>query len=132
MSIPIRRRPPRGRRARRRAVTAITLSVLAMLVPVAGAQATTLYGTVGPGFAITFENAAGVPVKTVTAGKTFTVVVRDRSDIHNFRLTGPGVAKSTTVAFTGTATWTVRFRKGSGRYDCVPHSEQMRGSFRIV
>ena len=58
---------------------------------------------------------------------TYEIQVRDLSDFHNFHLDGPGVDRSTTVAFEGTVTWTVEFREGRYRFQCDPHSEDMFG-----
>jgi plastocyanin len=89
-----------------------------------------LTATVGPGFTISLRNAAGRLVRTVSAGR-FRITVRDRSSLHNFHLTGPGVNKRTGVAFRGTTTWTLRLRAGTYRFVCDPHRTQMKGSFRV-
>jgi plastocyanin len=70
-------------------------------------------------------------VKGLKAGR-YRIVVRDRSAMHNFHLSGPGVNKRTAVGFRGTRTWTVRLRKGRYRFVCDPHAAQMRGSFRVT
>ncbi|MBD0330707.1 MAG: hypothetical protein ICV64_11475 [Thermoleophilia bacterium] len=89
-----------------------------------------LVATVGPGATVSLRTRAGRRVRTLRAGR-YTIAVRDRSEIHNFHLRGPGVNKQTGVAFTGTATWRVRFRKGKTyRYVCDPHASSMRGTFR--
>ena len=49
-----------------------------------GASATTLNGSVGPGFDISLDGTDGI-----TAGD-YTLVVNDQSTAHNFHLTGPG------------------------------------------
>jgi plastocyanin len=73
----------------------------------------------------------GKDVKTLKAG-TYTMVVRDKSSIHNFHLVGPGVNKSTTVPFTGTTTWTVKLKKGKYTYQCDIHaSVGMKGTFTV-
>ena len=67
----------------------------------------------------------------------YTFVINDRSNIHNFHLTGPGVDKKTTVAFTGTTRWTVTLRAGTYTYRCDPHvtammgGQMMRGQFIV-
>jgi plastocyanin len=59
-------------------------------------------------------------------------MVRDRSDIHNFHLRGPGVNKRITgVDFEGTKSVTLRLRKGTYRYQCDPHSSDMHGRFKV-
>ena len=69
-------------------------------------------------------------MRALTAG-LWTFVVRDRSEMHNFHLVGPGVNRRTAVGFVGTATWRVRIAKGKTyRFVCDPHSRTMRGSFR--
>jgi plastocyanin len=87
--------------------------------------ATTLKGADGPGFTITFS------AKTVKAGK-YKIVISDKSNIHNFHLTGPGVNKKTSVGGTGTTTWTVTLTKGTYKYICDPHVSSMKGSFKVT
>ncbi len=97
-----------------------------------GAKAATpkLVATVGPGYAITVRTAAGAPVRSVKSG-LYAITVRDRSDEHNFHLSGPGVNKSTSIGWVGTKTWRVRIARGTTyRFVCDPHAEMMRGSFR--
>lgn len=89
-----------------------------------------LTGTVGPGFTISLRTLAGKLVTSLKAG-LYTITIRDRSRIHNFHLTGPGVSKKTGVAFIGTVTWSVRLQKGKTyRFVCDPHKLAMKGSFR--
>ena len=90
-----------------------------------------LIGTVGPGFSITLKTPSGGAVRTLRAG-TYTVVVRDRSDEHNFHLRGRGFNKATTVGAVATQTWRVKFSAGTYTYVCDPHAESMRGSLRVV
>ncbi len=99
----------------------------------ASAQAATptLTATVGPGFNITLKTASGAKVTKLKAG-TYTITVRDRSNIHNFALKGPGVAKDSGVAFVGTRTWTVRLKAGTYKYVCTPHAMSMVATFRVV
>ena len=111
------------------AVAAAAVAALAFALP--GTAATPkLVATVGPGETITLRTAAGAPVRSLRAG-VYTVVVRDTSDEHNFRIVGPGVSKATGVGSTGTATWKVKLVRGKGyRFQCDPHSDDMRGAFR--
>lgn len=112
------------------AIVACSMAIAGVLVPgQAGAATTTIHATVGPGHTITLKTSAGATIRTLTAGRPYNVVVRDRSDIHNFRLTGPGVSRATGVAFTGTTTWKVTFRVGTYSFKCDPHAD-MRGSFK--
>ena len=92
----------------------------------------TLTATVGPGATISLRTSRGARVARLKAGR-YRIVVRDRSAMHNFHLSGPGVNKRTTVPFRGTATWTVSFRKGrTYRFVCDPHAARMKGSFRAT
>lgn len=94
---------------------------------------TRLVLTSGPGFSITLRTAAGAEVKTMKVG-TYTMVVRDRSRIHNARVVAPGFKRATTLPFVGTQRWRVALtRPGTLRFLCDPHAlTGMRGSARIV
>ncbi|MCS7008019.1 MAG: plastocyanin/azurin family copper-binding protein [Gaiellaceae bacterium] len=73
--------------------------------------------TSGPGFTITLRTAQGADVKQVKVG-TYTVLVRDRSRIHNARLVAPGFNRATTLPFVGAQTWRVALtRPGTERDD---------------
>lgn len=107
------------------ATAALVFAVLAQAAP------TKLVGTVGPGATISLKTTTGKRVSTLPRG-SYQIVVRDRSEDHNFALRGPGVKRTLTgVDFVGTKTVTVRL--GAGRYTfvCTPHADEMRGSFGI-
>jgi plastocyanin len=90
----------------------------------------TVYATVGPGFRISFHTRRGARIRRLRAGR-YRIVVRDRSRSHSFQIYGRGVNKRTRIAFAGTTTWTVTFRRGYRyRYRCNAHPGRMRGSFR--
>ena len=89
-----------------------------------------LEGTVGPGFTITLTQN-GQPVTSLPAG-TYTIVVDDQANVHNFHLTGPGVDKATDVGGTGKTTWTVDLKAGSYHFQCDPHSSSMNGDFTVT
>jgi plastocyanin len=113
--------------------TGLAASLLAALAlatwTTASAAPSKLKGTVGPGFSISLKTAAGKKVTTVSRG-TYTITVNDRSDEHNFLIRGPGVRKQITgVDFTGTKTATLRLPAGKYTFVCVPHDDDMRGSF---
>jgi plastocyanin len=110
---------------------ALAAAVTAVSVAVASASttATTLVGTDGPGFTITLTKG-GKKVKTLKPGK-YTILVRDKSNIHNFHLTGPGVKKLTSVGFVGNKTWTVTLKKGTYKFVCDPHASVMKGAFKV-
>ena len=111
--------------------TFLTLAAAAFLV-VASAQAKTapLEGEVGPGFKIEVEKA-GKDLKTIKAG-TYRIKIEDKSSIHNFHLTGPGLNKKTGVGFTGETSWRITLKPGRYTYKCDPHASSMRGSFRVI
>jgi plastocyanin len=105
--------------------TVAIVSCLALALSAAAANKNRLIGTDGPGFTITMSK------KTVKSG-TYKIVIRDRSSIHNFHLTGPGVNKKTSVAAVGTTTWTVKLKKGTYKFVCDPHATVMRGVLRVT
>ena len=113
------------------AACAAAALVAALVFALPGTAATPkLVAAVGPGETITLRTAAGAPVRSLRAG-VYTVVVKDSSDEHNFRIVGPGVSKATGVGSTGMVTWRVKLLRGKGyRFLCDPHSDDMRGSFR--
>jgi len=111
----------------------LPLVVLAIgLAVAAGGNAATpkLSGVTGPGFTIVVKSGTSV-VKTLKKG-TYTIVVQDKSSIHNFHLFGPGVNKKTGVASTGTIAWKVRLKKGKYTYRCDIHfMSGMIGHFKV-
>ena len=64
--------------------------------------------------------------KPTKAGK-YTLVVSDKSSIHNFHLTGPGVNVKTSVAGTGTKTFAITLKKGKYTFLCDPHASDDEG-----
>ncbi|MBA3843997.1 MAG: hypothetical protein H0X39_15520 [Actinobacteria bacterium] len=117
---------------------ALTIAALALILAASsGAKSegpVQLTGTVGPGFTITLKNHA----RTVRmlAPATYSFAINDKSEIHNFHLSGPGIDKKTTVAFVGTRHWTLTLRAGTYTYLCDPHAtgmggHQMRGQFVV-
>ena len=100
------------------------LAIAAVVALPAGAATPKLLGTVGPSFTITLTK------KPTKAGK-YTLVVSDKSSIHNFHLTGPGVNVKTSVAAAGSKTFRITLKKGKYTFLCDPHASTMRGTFRI-
>jgi plastocyanin len=95
------------------------------------ASAKTVNGTVGPGFTIGLT-MQGKKVTKLKAGTAYRFVISDRSSIHDFRLSGPGLNRVLTgVGYTGTKSFLLRLKKGSYRFVCDPHSGSMRGSFLV-
>jgi Copper binding proteins, plastocyanin/azurin family len=110
---------------RKRIVVALLALVAAALVAVPVFAATPkITGTVGPGFTIVMKT------KPTKAGK-YTLVVSDKSSIHNFRLKGPGVNVATGVAFVGSKTFKITLKKGKYTFVCDPHATVMKGSFTV-
>ena len=95
------------------------------------ASAQTVNGIVGPDFTIGLT-MQGKKVTRLKAGKPYRFVISDRSNIHNFRLSGPGFNRVlTAVGSTGTKSFLLRLKKGSYRFVCDPHSGSMRGGFQV-
>ena len=90
-----------------------------------------LKGTVGPGYTISLKDSTGKKVTSLKAGK-YTFVVHDRSNIHNWHLTGPVSKEITTVGFQGTKTVTLRLKPGKYTFVCDPHASAMRGTFTVT
>ena len=104
------------------AALAVAAALLAALP--ASAATPTFKGTVGPGFTITMAS------KPKIAGK-IKLVIADKSSIHNFHLTGPGVNVKTSVSAVGSKTFLVTLKKGTYKFVCDPHSASMKGSFTV-
>lgn len=123
---------------KRRLVIVVVLFALGTVL-VAGsarpaARATELTGTVGPSFSISLKDANGKAVTQLDPG-VYTIKVTDKSDEHNFHLSGPGgVDEATNIENTvpGTPesfTWTVTLVNGVYTYRCDAHPT-LKGSFR--
>jgi plastocyanin len=112
-------------------VLVAAVAALAVAVAPASAALPKLVGTVGPDFSIKLTKG-GKKVKTLKAGK-YTIVIHDKSNIHNFHLKGPGsLNKKTAVSFVGNKTWTVTLKAGTYRFVCDPHATTMKGSFKVT
>ena len=84
---------------------------------------TKLAGQVGPGFTISLKDSKGQKVKTLKPG-SYVFAVKDKSDIHNFTLKGPGVGNKelTGTGFTGSKTSSaIRLKAGSYKVYCSVH-----------
>ena len=93
-----------------------------------GADNGQLVGTVGPGFGISLKDSSGAAVTHLAAG-TYTLLVHDLSEEHNFHLSGPGVDVTTDVVFTGDKTFTINVTNGTYTFICDVHSTTMHGLF---
>jgi plastocyanin len=103
--------------------------VTALAVSSAFAAAPTLNGVVGPGFTITLKQGTK-KVSKLKAG-AYVFKIADKSSIHDFHLTGPGVNKKTSVGGSGTTTWKLTLKTGTYKYVCDTHSSFMHGSFTV-
>jgi plastocyanin len=108
-----------------RALVAVCATLAVAGTAPAATQVHTLIGTDGPGFTITMSK------KTVPAG-IYVITIRDRSAIHNFHLTGPGVNKRTSLAKIYTTIWKVTLKKGTYRFVCDPHAAIMKGTLKVT
>jgi len=99
----------------------------------ADGQLEAIVGT-NDGFDITLNDVNGNKVVTLAPG-TYTIVVHDRSALHNFHMasnTDPNVNFRTELEFVGDQTFTVTFKPGQRyAYACEPHFQVMNGEFRI-
>jgi plastocyanin len=109
---------------RRTLVAAAAAAFLITAAPALAATPATFNGTVGPGFTITMAK------KPTKAGK-IKLVVSDKSSIHDFHLTGPGVNVTTSVPATGSKTFNITLKKGTYKFVCDPHKSTMKGSFKV-
>jgi hypothetical protein len=109
-------------------------AVVALLPAVTAARAAdpVLTGDVGrdDSLAISLTDASGVPVTHLDPG-TYSLVVHDRSDFHNFHLTGPGVDEATGVTVVEDRTVTVTLTDGMYVFVCDAHPTQMRRTFTV-
>ena len=110
-------------------LVALTALVAALAVPSALAATPPVNGTVGPGYTITLTQG-GKKVTKLKAG-SYVFKIADKSNLHNFHLTGPGVNKLTTVKAKGNYTWKLTLKKGTYKYVCDPHKAFMKGSFTV-
>ena len=116
---------------RKTALTAAAAALALVLVPASSASTPKLAGTVGPGFSIKLTQG-GKPVTKLKAG-TYTFVISDKSPMHSYGLDGPkGFAKDfTSVAFTGTKSFTLTLKAGKYKFYCQPHESSMFGNFTV-
>ncbi len=117
-----------------RTLTLAAVLLVSALGPADGARADTpvLTGNVGENdaFTISLADPTGAPVRNLDPG-TYTLLVHDGSDVHNFHLTGPGVDVSTPVEQSGDFTFTVTLSAGTYAFRCDPHQTIMKGSFTV-
>lgn len=111
--------------------TALAASVVAFVLASPGAaEGTKIFGVVGPGFSISLNDAAGNKITKLDPGQ-YELVVDDKSEFHNFHLSGPGVNVTTTVEEIGQKTFQVTIADGTYKYVCDPHLGDMFGEFSV-
>jgi hypothetical protein len=91
-----------------------------------------LLATVGPGATISLRNASGAVLRNGVKAGPYSIVVRDRSKVHNFHLVGKGVNRKSTLAGTGTTTWKVTLAKGVLRFYSDKAPTTLKGSVRVL
>ena len=111
----------------------VALAALAAALAASSAFAAappTLTALVGPGFNISLKQ--GTKKVTKLKAGIYIVKVTDKSKLHNFRLKGPGVNKTTSIKGLSSALWKVTLTKGTYIYVCDPHKTIMKGSFKVT
>jgi hypothetical protein len=118
-------------------VVIVALGLAALAGSSRAAETPVLNAIVGTndGFDITLNDATGKKVDRLLPG-TYTVVVDDRSRLHNFHLASnddPTVDFRTDVDFVGQQSFTVTFKNNTVyAYACEPHWQVMNGSFLVT
>ena len=121
----------RTTRTRSLLLGAVVAAALAATGSGSAAPAKTVNGTVGPGFTIGLA-MQGKKVTKLTAGTAYRFVISDRSSIHVFHLSGPGLNRVLAgVEYTGTQSFVLRLKKGSYSFVCDPHAGFMHGRFQV-
>jgi len=114
---------------------ALAALIAALFLPSALARADNarLVAVVGTNdaFTISLRDASGNVVSHLDPG-TYDIAVSDRSELHNFHLSGPGgVDMATAVEQKQEVTWTLTFTDGRYTFVCDEHASTMRGSFVV-
>jgi len=105
------------------------VAAAAALAANAGAATPKLTATVLLSFGMN-AGSGGKKVTRLKAG-TYTILVKDEAGDHDFRLSGPGVDKATSVAGEGTFRWRVKLKPGTYTFVCDPHASFMKGAFTV-
>ena len=109
-----------------------SLSLALVAAAPAAPAVKTVTGTVGPGFTINLA-LGGKKVTKLKAGVPYRLVIQDRSSIHDFHLSGPGLNRVlTSVGFTGTNSVVLKLKKGTYSFLCDPHAGSMHGGFTVA
>ena len=91
-----------------------------------------LLATVGPRNTISLRSGTGAVLHHGVKAGTYSIVVRDRSKVHNFHLVGKGVSKRSTLAGVGTTTWKLKLAKGTLRFYSDKAPKTVKGSVRVT
>ena len=108
---------------------ALACAGAAAAVSLARPSATSLVGTVGPGFSITLTKD-GQRVTHLDPGD-YTITVHDLATEHDFHLAGGGVSKATSIEGTGDETWDVTLTTDTYTFFCDAHVATMLGTFAV-
>ena len=96
------------------------------------AAGTKLIGSVASDdFTITLTTEDGTDVTSLPAGD-YTLEIVDKSDIHNFHLTGTGVDVMSEVGEQEDEDYQITLVEGSYHFQCDPHSSTMFGDFDVT
>jgi plastocyanin len=82
-------------------------------------------------FTITLTTEDGSNVTSLPAGD-YTLEIVDKTDIHNFHLTGEGVDVTSEVSGQEDENYDITLVAGSYHYQCDPHASQMSGDFEVT
>lgn len=93
---------------------------------------TKLIGSVASdAFTITLTTEDGAAVTSLPAGD-YTLEIVDKTDIHNFHLTGEGVDVTSEVSGQEDENYDITLVAGSYHYQCDPHASSMNGDFEVT
>ncbi|HEX2346054.1 MAG TPA: hypothetical protein VHI12_05680 [Gaiellaceae bacterium] len=96
------------------------------------ATGTKLIGSVASdAYTITLTTEDGAAVTSLPAG-SYTLEIVDKTDIHNFHLTGEGVDVTSEVSGQEDENYDITLVAGSYHYQCDPHASQMNGDFEVT
>ena len=101
-----------------------TATTTTTATPPSAPAATKLTGAIGPGTRLSLKPTSGL-----SAGKA-KLTISDASATDGFKLSGPGVTRSTGVAFKGKVTWALTLKAGTYTYSSVKHPTR-KHSFRV-
>lgn len=120
----------------RRLVASLAVAVVSLALAATAmsrSTATTLNGTVGPGFTIKLTKG-GKKVRSLKPG-SYKFKISDKSGIHNFvleRVKGGKFEKQlTSILFIGSKSVTLKLKRGKYKYYCAPHEGDMKGFFTV-